>query len=401
MSNAKTPFLFYLDNPAKSISDRDPQWFQPLPLTRPTVDRLQPRADLEPTITYGDYFQAAADFLGQHLGAIVENIQKDHPTGASSAMIRQTSVHLVKHGAYYHPAKVSVHTGRQVLHLVLNVAVSQAGRGLIRHETVNLIRLDRKVPRPLLPRVLARGEGAVCGKPSLAMFAAQWFDGFSEFHASADPLCTDRRIWKVWGESGDWLLTSPQVRRVFVQAAAILTCYYNPFTFESILDWHHAAGDFVVQKRKRRIDVRLITVRRYAPLLDLAAEEVDLRDTLDGLILFLLDLSLRMRLDRLDGVGRMVWAQDWVASAVWKGFLLGMQNMAVLRKLPPEFIDGVIRYAAAHDARAWEGLGHHVAARLGKLSEEKTLISEGLSGHCRRLADLARHHCPCDRIRPV
>ena len=55
---------------------------------------------------------------------------------------------------------------------------------------------------------------------------------------------------------------------VYRQAAFILTLYYDVETFEQIFPWHHAAGDFVVKADEGAVDVRLVTARQYAPMIE-------------------------------------------------------------------------------------------------------------------------------------
>ena len=44
------------------------------------------------------------------------------------------------------------------------------------------------------------------------------------------------------------------------------------------------------------------------------------------MLFFLLNLSLRMRLDRLNGVGAVAWADDECVNATVKGFLEGLKE---------------------------------------------------------------------------
>jgi hypothetical protein len=88
-------------------------------------------------------------------------------------------------------------------------------------------------------------------------------------------------------------------------------------TFRQIFPWHHAAGDFVVRSRDDGVGLRLITARQYAPMVAGVS-------AFDALLFFLLNLSLRTRLDRLDGVGDVVWAEDGCVSATLMGFLEGL-----------------------------------------------------------------------------
>lgn len=342
-------------------------------------------------MTYGDYFLSSLHFLTRHLPAAIAALNGNPQPGPD---IRDVDIHLVKHGAFYHPAKVTVRTDQDKILMALNVAAGRQGQSVMAVEPDNLNRLHQDVlDRDMVPRVLARGRGKVAGKPAVPMFAAQWFDGFCEFHLCRDPQCDEAQAWKVWDESGDWFLAPDQMAEVYRRAAFILTCCYNPLSFEAVLDWHHAAGDFIIKKKDRTMDVRLITIRRYAPLCDMPADNgITLTDVLDGLVLFLLDLTLGMRLDRLDGVSRMAWAGDAVLPAVWQGFNQGLSRMAEFRGVPPDFIAGVGQYLAAHSVDDLVGLGCRVEARFRHLPEESQLIHRHLPGHAVLLRDLIENH---------
>ncbi len=47
---------------------------------------------------------------------------------------------------------------------------------------------------------------------------------------------------------------------------------------------------------------------------------------LEALLVFLLNLSIRMRLDRIDGVGDIVWSDDIAVQGTLKGFFQGLNR---------------------------------------------------------------------------
>jgi hypothetical protein len=360
----------------------------PLPMNRQASVPFANRSASE--ITYGDYFQSAGDFLSRHLPALIRSLGGTVEAEAAPAALKDVDIHLVKHGAFYHPAKVTVYTDQGKFLIALNVAVGREGRTLLAVETANLKQLHHNTTgREAIPRVLGQGEGGIPGKKPVPMFAAEWFDGFYEFHICADSGRPESLAWKVWDENGDWCMTPDQVAALYHRAAFILTACYHPLTFEAVLDWHHAAGDFVVKKSGREVDVRLVTVRRYAPLCDVPADEgKTLADILDAWVLFVLDVTLRIRLDRLDGVGRVVWVDDWVVLHVWQGIVQGAGHMAARLELPADFTEGLFQYLEAHSVADLIDLGRSVAARLTKLPEETAVIHEHLSGHVALLKDV-------------
>lgn len=148
----------------------------------------------------------------------------------------------------------------------------------------------------------------------LACFLADWFEGFHEFHLSLDPVDGIIKLILWNGSPSPFYLSKQQARSVYFEISNILTLFYNPRTYDQIFPWHHGAGDFVVKLDGGRIEVRLVTVRQYGPLADPEAMSVE-----EALVFFFLNLSLRMRLDRLDGVGEIAWAGEECLNSTWEG----------------------------------------------------------------------------------
>jgi hypothetical protein len=169
------------------------------------------------------------------------------------------------------------------------------------------------------------------------------------------------KLWE-YGK-GDRVLSSEQGFEIYRQSAQILTLYYDLNDFHLIYPWHHAAGDFVVRIGKEsnppqppfrkggnignvldddknqnipplekgdrggfldKTDVKLTTVRGYEPFMGI--QEDDFVPPVLALFYFLLHLSIQMRLDKLDGVGDVVWADDFCVDATISGFFDGLKE---------------------------------------------------------------------------
>jgi hypothetical protein len=194
----------------------------------------------------------------------------------------------------------------------------------------------------------------------------------------------------VWnGQSEPFPLGEIQVKDLYRNAAMILTACYDPLTTCQIFPWHHAAGDFVASIAKERVAVRLITVRDYSPMLDLCGESLSERTLLEALLLFFVHLSIRMRLDRLDGVGAVAWAPEPCLGPMTDGFIQGLDLTARLSGFPASFPEAFRSYAKrckpAHLARLGRGLVDSVYDRR---SEERSVIESHLNGHLHILSDL-------------
>jgi hypothetical protein len=210
----------------------------------------------------------------------------------------------------------------------MNVAVTARGKARLSHEFNVLQHLAAKYGYPFLPRPYVQGCTSIGAEPrsetapSVLMFLADWFQGYHEFHLSVDP---EDRLQKLvlWDtEKGPRLLWEEQSMEVYRQAAFILSLYYDVDTSEQIFPWHHGAGDFVVKARRGALDVRLVTARQYAPMID-PDHGIPLTE---ALLFFLLNLSLRMRLDRIDGTGPVAWAENPCVDATLKGFMEGLRE---------------------------------------------------------------------------
>jgi hypothetical protein len=254
-----------------------------------------------------------------------------------------------------------------------------------------LQKLNRLFPQNLIPRVYACGDAdAHDEQPPWAMFLGQWLEGYHEFHISTDQTGRGNQ-WLLWDtDEGHRVLSARQVAEIYRQCAYILAFYFNPITFEAIVDWHHAAGDFVLRVSAQEIQIRLITVRRYAPFIQMEREQMpSLQGLLEALLLFLLRSSLWLRLDRLDGVGEPAWADSFVLAPIWQGFNQGLKAMADLHGLPQELVSGMGEYLAAHSNRQLIRLGTAIVERIPRPAEKK-IISDHLSEHVTALAAIVR-----------
>jgi hypothetical protein len=344
-----------------------------------------------PTVSYGDYFTAVDDYLhGEGQDALGLAIRGQAGSDFSAIQLDGVRVHLVKHGAFYHPARVTVTIATHRLDLVLNVAVSPAGRERLAAEAACLGRLQAYFSPCFIPRVHGWGAGCIGDGQALPMFLGEWLDGFHELHPTVG--LDNQRPWEVWDpDRGRWHLGPGQVADLFRQAVFILTHYFDPHTLATIQAWHHAAGDFVVRANGAGLAVRLITVRHYGPLFHLAQDDpLTLARLLEVLAVFFLRTSLWMRLDRLDGVGDLTWAGEAVLPPIWEGFAQGLESMARRNDFPENFVPGVTAYLAGHDRETWMALGETILARFPAQLPETDILRRHLVRHTDGLARIVK-----------
>jgi len=263
-------------------------------------------------LSHGAYFRAVQDFLEKEGLALFRK-------GINSESAEHIEIFMEKHGELYHPARIEFSVNGKNNSVAVNVAVSDIGKQYIREEYRLLKQLNAEFPFAFLPEVYAEGSVMTEDGIEILMFSGEWFAGYHEFHLSHDPADNRNKIL-VWDfEQGSFFLTADQTAQLYCRVAEILTAYYNMESFAHIYPWHHAAGDFVIKiGENQNVDLKLITARGYKARS--AAEDRNPAAVLESLLVFLLQLSIRTRLDRLDGVKEMAWADDIAAEATVKGF---------------------------------------------------------------------------------
>ncbi|MCK4727737.1 MAG: hypothetical protein KAT27_02340 [Desulfobacterales bacterium] len=292
------------------------------------VTRCEAGARDGSVLSYSGYFKGITQVISRDgYGLLVDATARRLARDVVLSDIQEILIYAEKHGSDYHPARIEVMVDGVCATFVMNVAVSARGKARLCSEFDVLQHLGRKYGFSFLPQAYFYGE-ASCGSghngeadTSLPMFLADWFEGYHEFHLSVDKEDGSQRLVLWDTDKGHYHLRPSHSSQIYRQAARILTLYYDVETFEQIFPWHHAAGDFIVKAAEESLDVRLVTARQYGSMMD-RSEGVSAHE---GLLFFLLNLSLRMRLDRLDGVGAVVWADDGCLDDTLQGFLEGLR----------------------------------------------------------------------------
>jgi hypothetical protein len=291
-------------------------------------------------LRYGPYLEAVRglvmrDNCRKILGALARRLERV----VDLDEIEWLEIRTEKHGGCYHVAHVDFKVAGETISFAVNVAASQQARAQLERDFRLLRKLERRYRFPYLPQVYFKAaeryrEG---GKTIrwLHAFVAEWFEGYHEFHLhrgiSEDPC----RLLLWDQDQGYRYLSTDQELELYRQASRILTAYYDWNSFRQIYPWHHAAGDFVLKEEEGRVDLRLVTVRDYAPVVDFKTRKR--AGKLLALLLFFLHLTIQMRLDRLDGVGEVVWAGDHCLEGVVAGFMQGLteRDSRMRGSMPP------------------------------------------------------------------
>jgi len=260
------------------------------------------------------------------------------------------------------------------------VAASNHGRKAMAREVTALEHLNAQRPFGWFPRVHSFAPDG------LSMFMGDWFDGFHEFHLTRQPDSDEPAI-VVWdGAATRCLLSETQAADMYRNAAMILTACYDPITSNQIFPWHHAAGDFVVRVEGGGVTVRLITVRDYVPMPGCVAEADSERSLLDALVVFFIHLSVRMRLDRLDGVSDVAWAPDHCLAPLVDGFFMGLDLAGRINGFPDTFPGMFRHFYNRHDDDDQMAVARRITETFfDRRTEERRLIDRHLPRHMKRL----------------
>jgi hypothetical protein len=301
-------------------------------------------------LNYGQYFKAISDVISRETyRSLVDATSKKLRQDISLSHVDDVVIYAEKHGSDYHPARIEVLCGGKCAAFVMNVAVTARGKSRLDHECDVLQTLNQKHGYPFLPHVYDRGSVSVPipsdkgSEVSTLMFLADWFEGYHEFHLSSVENDDTQRLLLWDTKKGPWQLSREQATEVYRKAATILTLYYDVETFEQIFPWHHAAGDFIVQAEEGVINVRLVTARQYAPMI----EPNEDMPPWEALLFFLLNLSVRMRLDRLDGTGSLAWADSSCVPAVLGGFMEALQEKVREGRVSEDVVNVFLRFCGS------------------------------------------------------
>ncbi len=279
-----------------------------------------------PFLTLGDFFKAVETFLlkdgGRRLCRILGRL---HRREILPEAIQEVLIRYEKYGTLYQIASVDVRLEAATERFAVSAALSPEARAALDREADLLGSLNRQYPSyPYLPRMYFRDAVGISRGPhreTFSMALSSWFTGFHEWHFTGDR--GDAKAILIWdlGE-GYREAAREEALEIIKQAAKILTLYYDTETFYRIYPWHHGAGDFVVKPAMEGLEVRLITVRGYEPI-PLPGLDPTPRD---ALLFFFLDLTLKMRLDKIEGLGDPVWASPDFLPAARDGFLEALKE---------------------------------------------------------------------------
>ncbi len=380
-------FTYFTSHSKEPLTEASLIWQEPIPLRLDALLKNEGES-----VSHADYYRAARSFLENNSCEVtVRAISAQLDRDVKAPDIEEIRICLQKHGEFYHPAQIEIVVSQKRFSLVLNVAISETGRRFIEKEYQHLKRLTTEPRYHYLPRVYGFGRIQGASGLNFAMFLGQWFDGYHEFHISIDPADKKPRI-RVWDDSqGRFFLTAAQTKTLYAQASKILTDYYNLESFEQIFSWHHAAGDFIVKTAAEKLELRLVSVRQYASILgnhqQTPSGQINSELILQALLVFFLNLSIHMRLDRLDGIGEMVWSDPLAVEAALIGFLEALSIKPDVPALPDSPLACFIAYLASCSQADLLDLSQSIVKRFNPQMPGLAVIKKNIQPHVRVLHD--------------
>jgi len=343
-------------------------------------------------------------FYGPYLNAISQFLANDSfhalQTALSFHLQRSVSLHEIKrielisekHGALYHVARLKVHFADQMSSLAVNVAVQPEQQAFLDNEYELLNDLARNFDRTFLPVPYLKGEADYYddqnGHLPLKLFIAGWFEDHHEFHLSShkDTAVPVISVWDSGSTCGS--LAKEQSLSLYSRAAAILTYYLDGCSFQQIYPWHHAAGDFVVKRQGKEVDLRLITVRDYRCLLPPGQ---NFEDIWIAIVHFFLNLSLRIRLDRFDGTGELAWAGPDCLHGVLAGFLQSWAQKGLKYPHLPSSNE-VLNVLRSFNRQEWLPLAQLVMEDGLVEADEVEFLAPRLKDHVATVTEIVNEH---------
>lgn len=342
-------------------------------------------------ITYREYMDFIKNFMISRWDDLVGALERRF----NEKMISLSEINIAaeKKGGDYHPASIRFIANGKKVSLVANVALTSRGRSRLMQDFVLLKHFYETgkgmfLPEPFLASTTQEQKAAELND-SMILFIGEWFEDFHEFHLTRlnDNGEVSVVVWDM--DNGLRLLSVDESRGIYRRVAYILTSYFDFTDYREIFPWHHAAGDFAV-RIGADMDVKLVTVRQYVPRI---VSEKDFKlDLYEAMLLFLCNLSMRNRIDRLDGVGDMAWAPVSILHATVEGFLESLESRQMSGETGEGFYEGFLSICRKLDLIAWTQLFDGTLESFNSEAPDFGVIEENLPEHILEVYQLFQDH---------
>ncbi len=335
-------------------------------------------------LTYGRYFEIVRGFLARDsYRPFLDAVRQSAGKTVTLQDIQRIAIRTEKHGAVYHIASVDVFTLCDTVRLVVTLALSDVGKLCLEKDYHWLDYLNRRLDSPYVPRGYGNNsfeyrtpQGTL---DTLLISLGEWFTGYHEFHLSVDPA-DQRQKTILWDTDHVYgYLSYKQSCALYHQASKILTLCYDTDTYHQVCAWHHAAGDFVARTDGDSVNLKLITVRQYGPMIAFSDPEPGNR--LTALLHFFSHLCLRMRMDRLDGTGQPAWADDFSVYATMEGFYEALETKRQQGALSGIQVEQFLALLKMLDRNEWSQLLQATLETCPQTDADLPVIARHLDSH--------------------
>jgi len=292
-------------------------------LARPFI--VEPMKN-HPFMALGDFFHLVRLFLLDRAGPVLtSSLSRIWERDVRLQDIDNVVIRYEKYGTLYQIVSAEIISGGQKAKFAVSAALTPAAQENITFEYNLISYINTRTGLSYLPRVYCINSLDIekdSHVETVALSLAEWFEGYHEWHFEKDHEGKDTIV--VWNtEKGNQNTSAEEAHTIIREASRILTLYYDVESCERITPWHHGAGDFIVNTDSWKVDVKLITVRGYETFSTPDANQSV--DPLLGILFFLIELTIKMRMDKMEGMGDTIWADSRYVNAAVQGFFHAMK----------------------------------------------------------------------------
>jgi hypothetical protein len=359
-------------------------------LARPfIVEPLQ----YHPFMTLGDFFHTVVHFiLGRAGPLLISVLSQSWGRDVTLHDIDSVIIRYEKYGTLYQIASAEIISGSRKAKFAVSVALTPTARENIKLEYNLLSYINTTTGLSYLPRAFCinsqdiEKDGRV---ETMVLTLAEWFDGYHEWHFSRDEEGKNKVV--IWDMgAGNRFASDQEAYATIKETSKILTLYYDINTCKRIIPWHHGAGDFVVNTGQGKVNVKLVTARGYEPFSSL--DNSQKIDPSRGLLLFMMELTTKMRLDKLEGIGDTTWADSIFVTAAVVGFFEAMKTKETQGECGPIKVDDFI---ASVKALSQDKIEELICLQLDEYQARDTsdysVIKAHLEEHAQDLVSALQH----------
>ncbi|MFC1863273.1 hypothetical protein ACFL1Z_04895 [Thermodesulfobacteriota bacterium] len=294
-------------------------------------------------LTLGDFFSGIRGFFICDNGTPLKDlIMKRRGENVSLEKIGKIVIRYEKYGVFYHILSIEVESDSFIEKFAMSAAQLPEAKKTLEKEYKLFTHLNQKFNPPYIQQVYRKANIKITRDNNIETFLimlSNWFEGYHEWHFTGKQDNAESAI--IWDmEKGYHSISQKEITKIILEASKVLTLYYDSGTFHRIYPWHHGAGDFIIRLKKEDTDVRLISVRGYEPINQLLSDKN--LSPIDAIIFFLIEMSIKMRVDKYEGMGDPVWAGDFILSSILEGFNEGLRLKEAKGDFPGLSTKGVI-----------------------------------------------------------